>query len=113
DGHEPPYPVAAIAESLLLGGGGGKGATSDIELIPPNRSRSGGVSHHYGLISPQRLRATNVVIHDRRHDFIAKSLDEGGCSLLRHDGKPSGIRECVDERADCNQRVGSMIGANA
>ena len=58
-GHDRPYPVAAIAESLLLRGGGGKGATSDIELIPPNRSRSGGVSHHYGLISPQRLRATN------------------------------------------------------
>ena len=99
-GHKPPYPVAAIAQSLLLRRGGGKSAAGNIELIPANRSRSVAGKSALRSDPPTTIPCHRVLINDWRHDFIAKGLDAGGCSLLRHDAKPSGIRECVDERVD-------------
>ena len=54
-----------------------------------------------------------ILVNDRRHDFVAKSLDLIGRSRLRHDAKPSGICKCVDERVNRDQGIRGVVRANA
>src|SRR5438128_4026333 len=113
-GHKPIQTITAISPRLLLHRSRRKGATCHIELIPANARRLGAVRVLTdGVIRPQRFRATEVLINNRRHHSIAKGIDSISGSLLRHDGKTSAIREGVDEPVDCDLGVRAMVGAHA
>ena len=73
--HKAPQSVTAIGPLLLLRSGCWERAAGDIELIPTNSSRPVGVIQHRSLIRPQRFRPVAELIDDRRHDFIAKSIE--------------------------------------
>jgi hypothetical protein len=63
--------------------------------------------------TPTAIPCRRVLVNHRRHDFIAKGIDSIGDSLLRHNGKASGTRECVDEWVNRDLGIRGMVGANA
>ena len=79
--HKPPYSVVAIAESLLLRSGRGKGATCNIKLIPTNLHSALPGNSPLWSDPPNDSMPATIVINNGSHDFITKSLDEE-CSLL-------------------------------
>ena len=91
-----------------------EGAAGHVELIPANRCWLGaGPVLTNGPRRPQRFRTTEILVNNRRHDFIAKGVDVLRCSLLRHYGKASATGEGVNERIDSDQGIRGVVSANA
>jgi hypothetical protein len=90
---------------------GRKIAAGNIELIPTNSSRPVRVIQDNRLISPQRFGAVSILVNDRRHDLVAKCIQGLRNSLLWHK-QGRRVRECVNERVDCNHSIRSVVRAN-
>src|SRR5581483_2949269 len=110
-GHEAPYPVATVVESLLLNSPSREIASCDVKFIPANRARSGGEIHHHRLVRPQCFRAPVVVINHRSHDFITESIQMLGGSLLRNDGETGCVGPRFNVWINCDLSIRSMIRA--
>src|SRR5581483_3567196 len=84
-GHKSPHAIVIITPVLLLRGRSGEIAAGNIELIPANSCRPARKIEHNCLDGPQGFRAAKILVNDRGHDFVAKSVDELGDTLLRND----------------------------
>jgi hypothetical protein len=110
-GHPAPQTVVAVCPVFLLSRCGRKIAAGNIELIPTNSSRPIRVIQDDRLICPQRFGAVSILVNDRRHDLVAKCIRGLRNSLLWHKQGPC-VRECVNERVDCDQSIRSVVRAN-
>ena len=109
-GHPAPQTVVAVCPVFLLSRCSRKIAAGNIELIPTNSSRPIRVIQDNGLVSPQRFGAVAILVNHRRHDFIAKCVQQLRYSQLWHKEGPR-VRECVNERVDCDQSIRIVVRA--
>src|SRR5262249_30234465 len=72
--HPTPQTIVAVGPILLLNRRSREGAAGNIELIPTDSSRPIRVIQKDGLISPQRFGAVAILVNNRRHDFVAQSI---------------------------------------
>ncbi len=107
-GHKSPHAIVIITPVLLLRGRSGEIAAGYIELIPANSSRPARKIEHNCLDRPQGFRAAKILVNDRGHDFVAKSVDELGDTLLRNNREAVGVCPRFDKRIDGNLCVRLM-----
>ena len=110
-GHKAPQPVRGIIKRLLLDRSDGNGAASNVKLIPTNRRRTGPTLVVVnGVRGVQRFDTGEILVNERRHDFIAQCVEQRRCHGLRHKVGRSG--KGIDEAADGDVAIRCVSSAN-